>query len=199
MFTGLVVGTGRLARTEARGGDLRVWIEHPGVDLGVVRLGDSIAVAGVCLTVVECGPAVFAADLSAETLARTTLGGLERGAPVNLEPSLRLGDRLGGHLVSGHVDGIGRVLAITPDGRAERWRFALPPELARYVAVKGSITVDGVSLTVNALTADGFEVALIPHTVAVTSFRERRLGSAVNLEVDLVARYLERLLAERSA
>lgn len=198
MFTGLVLGTGTLARSELRGGDRRIWIEHPGVDLGPVQLGDSIAVSGVCLTVVECGPAWFAADLSAETLARTTLGCLELGAAVNLEPSLRLGDRLGGHLVSGHVDGIGRVLSITPDGRAERWRFALPPPLARYVAVKGSIAVDGVSLTVNAVDANAFEVALIPHTVAVTSFRLRRAGSMVNLEVDLVARYLDRLLEARA-
>lgn len=199
MFTGIVQAKGRIAAVEPRGGDVRLSIEAAAFGLADVAIGDSIAVSGVCLTAVAFDGSRFAADCSPETLARTTLGMLGVGAPVNLEKSLRLADRLGGHLVSGHVDGIGRVAAITPDARAERWRYTMPTALARYVAVKGSITVDGVSLTVNAVGDDWFEVALIPHTVAVTTFSDRREGAPVNLEVDLVARYVERLFGERAA
>lgn len=198
MFTGIVEAKGRIAAVEARGGDVRLCIEAAALGLADVAVGDSIAVSGVCLTAVALDGGRFAADCSPETLARTTLGTLGVGAPVNLEKSLRLGDRLGGHLVSGHVDGVGRVDAIAPDARAERWRIALPAALARFVAVKGSIAVDGVSLTVNAVGDDWFEFALIPHTVAATTFADRREGAQVNLEVDLVARYVERLFGERA-
>ncbi len=193
MFTGIVAAIGRIEKREARGGDVRLTINAGSLDLTDVAIGDSIAVAGVCLTVVERDGSRFAADVSTETLARSTLGQLREGQGVNLEKSLRLSDRLGGHLVAGHVDGVGDVLAISDDGRAQRWRFRLPREFARYVAEKGSIAIDGVSLTVNAAGDDEFEVALIPHTIAVTTFAERRVGDPVNLEIDLIARYVERL------
>ena len=198
MFTGLVQGVGRLLAREARGGDARLRIAFGTLDAADIALGESIAVNGCCLTVVSFDADAFEADASNETLALTTLGRLPVGAALNLERSLRAADRLGGHLVSGHVDGIGRVLAIEPDARAQRWRFAAPPPLLRYIAKKGSICVDGASLTVNDVDAGGFEVALIPHTVAHTAFAATRAGDAVNLEVDLVARYVERLLSERS-
>lgn len=199
MFTGLVQGVGRLAAREARGGDARLAIDAGTLPFADVRLGESIAVNGCCLTVVEFDAAGFAVDASPETLGLTTLGGLPEGRAVNLERALLPSDRLGGHLVSGHVDGIGRVLEIWPDARAQRWRFQAPVALMRYIAPKGSICVDGVSLTVNAVAGDSFEVALIPHTVAHTAFAETGAGDAVNLEIDLVARYVERLLAERGA
>jgi riboflavin synthase len=197
MFTGIVAAIGRISSMEPRGGDLRLGFTVPASLLEGTRVGDSVSVSGVCLTVVACGDAHFAADLSRETLARTTLGALRVGDGVNLELALRLSDRLGGHLVSGHVDGLGEVVAVVADARAQRWTFRAPPDLMRYVAPKGSITIDGVSLTVNAVDGDRFEVALIPHTLAVTTFGERALGAAVNLEVDLLARYLERLLDAR--
>ena len=197
MFTGIVTGVGRISAREPRGGDLRLVIDTGTLPFEAPVPGESIAVNGVCLTVVGFDAASFQADASTETLALTTLGAMPDGAPVNLERALRASDRLGGHLVSGHVDGLGRVESITPDARAQRWRFAAPPALLRYVAKKGSICVDGVSLTVNAVDADGFEVALVPHTVANTAFAATRVGDAVNLEVDLVARYVERLLAHR--
>jgi riboflavin synthase len=193
MFTGLVEATGRVAAIETQGGDARLRIASDTLGFADVQLGDSIAVNGVCLTVVAFDAGSFDADVSTETLARTTLGVWSVGRLVNLEKSLRFGDRVGGHLVSGHVDGVGRVLAIAPDARATRWRFALPRSLSRFVAEKGSIAVDGVSLTVNAVGDEHFEVALIPHTQTVTAFAETAVGSAVNLEVDLLARYLDRL------
>jgi riboflavin synthase len=193
MFTGLVEATGRVAAIETQGGDVRLRITSDTLGFSDVQLGDSIAVNGVCLTVVAFDAGSFDADVSTETLARTTLGAWSVGRLVNLEQSLRFGDRVGGHLVSGHVDGVGRVLAIAPDARATRWRFALPRALSRFVAEKGSIAVDGVSLTVNAVGDEHFEVALIPHTQTVTAFAETAVGSAVNLEVDLLARYLDRL------
>lgn len=204
MFTGLIEGVGALAAREPRGGDARLTIAA-GTLAGVrgdgqaITLGESIAVNGVCLTVVAFDADGFEADASNETLALTTLGALAVGAPVNLERATRAGDRLGGHLVSGHVDGVGRVLSVADDGRAQRWRFALPPALARYVASKGSICVDGVSLTVNEVDDAGFGVALVPHTIAHTAFAATREGDAVNLEVDMVARYVERLLSARGA
>ena len=202
MFTGIIEGVGRLAAREPRGGDVRFtfatgsrpWLGERGED---VRLGESIAVNGVCLTVVAFDAGSFQADASTETLALTTLGTLAEGAALNLERAMRPSDRLGGHLVSGHVDGIGRVLSVHDDARAQRWRFAAPAPLLKYVAKKGSICVDGVSLTVNAVDGEGFEVALIPHTVAHTRFAETAVGDAVNLEIDLVARYVERLLGAR--
>ena len=193
MFTGIIEAVGRLAGTEARGGDARLRIHVGTLPFADAKLGESIAVNGVCLTVVAFDAVHFEADASNETLALTTLGGLREGAPLNLERAMLPTDRLGGHLVSGHVDGVGRVLEVREDARAQRWRFAMPPVLAKYVAKKGSICVDGVSLTVNAVDDAAFEVALVPHTVAHTAFSATRVGDPVNLEVDLVARYLERL------
>lgn len=197
MFTGLIQGVGRLVARETRDGDARLRIDLGTLPSTSLSLGESIAVSGVCLTVVEFDAGQFGADVSNETLERTTLGALPHGAAVNLERALRPTDRLGGHLVSGHVDGVGTVLWVEPDARAQRWRFGAPVGLMRYIAVKGSVCVDGVSLTVNAVGEDSFEVALVPHTVAHTAFAQTRPGAAVNLEVDLVARYLERLLAQR--
>ncbi len=198
MFTGIIEGLGRLASTEPLGGDVRLHVEVGSLPFEQVQLGESIAVNGVCLTVIAFDAGAFAADASNETLALTTLGNLEPGAVLNLERAMRPTDRLGGHLVSGHVDGLGQVLSIADDARAQRWRFAAPADVLRYVARKGSICVDGVSLTVNEVDAEGFEVALVPHTVAHTAFAHTRVGNAVNLEIDLVARYVERLLAGRA-
>ena len=197
MFTGLIAGVGRLAARESRGGDARLTIDVGSLPFGAVQLGESIAVNGCCLTVVEFDATSFAVDASNETLALTTLGGLAIGAPLNLERAMLPTDRLGGHLVSGHVDGLGTAARRRDDGRAVRWRVTAPMALLRYVAHKGSICVDGVSLTVNEVDGEGFEVALIPHTVAHTAFRALREGDAVNLEVDLLARYVERLLATK--
>ncbi|MCK9538759.1 riboflavin synthase [Dokdonella sp.] len=199
MFTGIVQAVGKVVAHAANGDAARLVVDCATLDLADVAIGDSIAVAGVCLTVVGRDQARFSADVSAETLRLTTLGALVAGDAVNLEKALRLADRLGGHLVSGHVDGTGTVVRIDDDGAAQRWTFRAPAALARYIAVKGSICVDGVSLTVNAVADDTFGVTLIPHTLAVTTFGSRRVGDAVNLEVDLVARYLERLHGERLA
>ncbi|HET6633024.1 MAG TPA: riboflavin synthase [Rhodanobacteraceae bacterium] len=198
MFTGIVQAVGTLTASEARGGDRRLRISGP-LDWQAVGIGDSLAVAGVCLTVVERDAAGVALDVSNETLAKTTLGALAVGAPLNLELALRLGDPLGGHLVSGHVDGVGTVLSVADDARSQRWRFEAPAPLARYIAAKGSICVDGVSLTVNAVEGARFEVNLIPHTLAVTTFGARAPGDAVNLEIDLMARYAERLMLGEAA
>jgi riboflavin synthase len=198
MFTGIIEGVGRLARSENRGGDARLTIEVGNLSFADARLGESVCVNGVCLTVVAFDADSFEADASNGTLALTTMGSLEAGALVNLERAMRPSDRLGGHLVSGHVDGVGEVLAIQQDARAQRWRFSAPPALLRYIAKKGSICVDGVSLTVNEVDAEGFEVALIPHTVSNTAFAQTAAGDAVNLEIDLVARYVERLLGAGS-
>lgn len=197
MFTGLIQSVGRLLAREARGGDQRLRFGWGGLAHDDVALGESIAVNGCCLTVVAFDAEGWDADVSNETLALTTLGALPVGAAVNLERSLLPTDRLGGHLVSGHVDAVGRVESIGEDGRSQRWRFAAPASVLRYVAVKGSIAVDGTSLTVNAVDAAGFEVNLVPHTVEHTAFGETAVGGAVNLEVDTVARYVERLLAAR--
>lgn len=195
MFTGIITGVGRLASLEPRGGDVRLAVETGSLPFDDVQLGESIAVNGVCLTVIQFDAHSFHADASTETLALTTLGLLEAGAAVNLERAMRPADRLGGHLVSGHVDGVGHVVSIHDDARAQRWRFSAPAPLLRYIAKKGSICVDGVSLTVNEVDAEGFEVALIPHTVANTAFARTAVGDAVNLEIDLIARYVERLIA----
>jgi len=197
MFTGLIEAVGRLAQRDMRQGDARLRIDVGTLPFDGVQLGESIAVNGVCLTVVAFDTNHFDADASNETLALTTLGTLPIGAALNLERAMRPDDRLGGHLVSGHVDGVGSVLRIDPDARAQRWAFAAPAPLLRYVARKGSICVDGVSLTVNAVDDAGFEVALVPHTIAHTAFARTTVGDAVNLEVDLVARYVERLLTTR--
>lgn len=197
MFTGIVQAVGTIERLQPGGGDLRISVHGGALALDDVAVGDSICVAGVCLTAVEVDRTGFAADVSIETLSRTTLGTLRAGSRVNLEKSLRLADRLGGHLVSGHVDGIARIVAVDPDARSQRWQFEIEPPLARYVAAKGSICIDGVSLTVNEVDANRFGVNLIPHTIAVTTFRDKVAGDVVNVEVDLVARYLERLFTGR--
>jgi riboflavin synthase len=193
MFTGIVQAVGRIVLREPRGADAHLVVDAGTLDLRDVVIGDSIAVAGACLTAIALDGTRFSADVSAETLACTTLGALVPGDAVNLEKSLRLADRLGGHLVSGHVDGVGRIVRIDDDGTSQRWMFAVPAALMRYVAVKGSICIDGVSLTVNTLDRDGFGVTLIPHTLGATTFGARAAGDAVNLEVDLIARYIERM------
>lgn len=196
MFTGIVQGVGRVADVEAIGGDLRLRIDAGPVSLAGVGIGDSIAVNGACLTAVELGGGGFAADVSRETLSLTTLGELAAGSPVNLENALRAGQALGGHYVSGHVDGVGQVLSRRDDARSVRIEFEVPPGLGRYVARKGSICIDGVSLTVNSASGTRFDVNLVPHTLEVTTLGRLAAGTRVNLEVDIIARYLERLLAE---
>jgi riboflavin synthase len=193
MFTGIVLAKGSISDVEKRGGDVRLRIEAGDLDMSDIALGDSVCVSGVCLTAIDPDAKGFSADVSIETLSRTTLGELAAGDAVNLEKSLRLSDRLGGHLVSGHVDAIGRVVSIEPDARSQRWRFEIPAHLAKYIAAKGSVCVDGVSLTVNGVDANTFGVNLIPHTIAVTTFADKKVGDAVNIEVDLIARYVERL------
>ena len=196
MFTGIVLAKGFISAVESRGGDVRLRIESGELDMSDVALGDSVCVSGVCLTAIDPDAKGFFADVSVETMSRTTLGALAAGAAVNLEKSLRLSDRLGGHLVSGHVDAIGRVVSVAPDARSQRWRFEIPAHLAKYVAAKGSICIDGVSLTVNDVDGNTFGVNLIPHTIAVTTFADRRVDDGVNIEVDLIARYIERLHGE---
>jgi len=193
MFTGIVQAMGAIVRVEARGGDTRLVIDTRALDTSDVAIGDSICVSGVCLTAVAIDASTFAADVSIETLSCTTLGMLKSGDCVNLEKSLRLADRLGGHLVSGHVDGVGQVVAVEPDARSQRWAFEVPSALSRYIAAKGSVCIDGVSLTVNEVAANRFGVNLIPHTIGATTFQDKRVGDAVNIEVDLIARYVERL------
>jgi len=195
MFTGIIQAIGRVTRSEPRGGDLRLGIVAPELDTSDVALGDSISVSGCCLTVVAREGDTLAFDVSKESLAITTLGDLGVGDRVNLEKALRLSDRLGGHLVSGHVDGIGSIVAIDPDARSQRWIFEAPPGFVRYLAAKGSVCVDGTSLTVNTVDGTRFGVNLIPHTVEQTTFGDRRAGDRVNLEIDMLARYIERLLA----
>lgn len=195
MFTGIVQDLGRVDSLEPRGGDVRLSIACTRLDTSRIALGDSICVQGCCLTAVEVRGRTFAADVSRETLSLTTLGGLAAGAAVNLEPALRAGDALGGHLVSGHIDGVARILAVSGDARSQRLTIGVPPALARYVAPKGSVAVDGVSLTVNEVDGGSFGVNIIPHTQQVTTLGALSVGARVNLEVDQVARYLARLLA----
>jgi riboflavin synthase len=192
VFTGIVTAVGRIARLDLEAGGARAVVEAPGLGLEDVAIGDSIAVNGVCLTVVARDASRFEVDLSPETLASTA--GFEASSAVNLEKALRLADRLGGHLVSGHVDGVGEVTRVEAVGDNRVVSVRAPDELERYIARKGSVTVDGVSLTVNAVRGTDFEVNLIPHTRASTSLGSLRPGRRVNLEVDLLARYLERLL-----
>src|SRR5579862_3591395 len=197
MFTGIVQDLGRVESLEQRGGDVRLSITCPTLDMSRIALGDSVCVQGCCLTAVEVRGRTFAADVSRETLGLTTLGELAVGAAVNLEPALRAGDALGGHMVSGHVDGIARVTGVEADGRSRRLTIAVPPELMRYIAPKGSVTIDGVSLTVNEVAGSGFGVNIIPHTQTATTLGAVTAGTPVNIEVDPLARYLERLLAAR--
>jgi riboflavin synthase len=198
MFTGIVQDIGHIAALERRDGDTRLRIAVERLDLALIAEGDSICVQGCCVTAlaIDVRARTFEADLSRETLALTTLGTLQPSSPVNLEPSLRAGDPLGGHLVSGHVDGIARVVARSSDARSLRVEFEAPSELARYIARKGSVCLDGVSLTVNEVEGPRFGVNLIPHTQVVTTLGRLEVGSLVNLEVDAIARYIERLLGE---
>jgi riboflavin synthase len=194
MFTGIVTALGEVAEVTpiGDGRDMRLTIATPPGWLEGVALGASICCSGCCLTVVALQGDAFAVEVSAESLSKTTLGSWAPGRRINLERSLKLGDELGGHLVSGHVDAVGRVLASTPENGSTRWVFSLPPALAPFVAQKGSIAVDGVSLTVNEATRDSFGVNIIPHTSEVTAFGALRPGDAVNLEIDMLARYVAR-------
>ncbi len=194
MFTGIVEAIGDIIAVEPKGGDVRVRIRTNGLDLSDVQLGDSIATNGVCLTVVALPGDGYWADVSVETLDFTTIRQWRIGAKVNLEKALTPQTRLGGHMVSGHVDGVGEVVSRQPDGRSERFRLRAPAELARYIAHKGSITVDGTSLTVNAVDGAEFELNIVPHTQEKTVIGGYKVGTQVNLEVDVIARYLERLL-----
>lgn len=199
MFTGIIQAVGRIAALEPRGADMRLYVHTGKLDLTDVSLGDSIAVSGVCLTAVELPGDGFWADVSSETLLRTTLGAVVPGSRVNLEKALTPVSRLGGHLVSGHVDGVGVVRERRDDGRSERFRLEAPDELARYIAEKGSICIDGVSLTVNAVHGAQFDLNIVPHTLQETTLEAYSVTRRVNLEVDLIARYLERLLLGEQA
>ncbi len=191
MFTGIVAAVGRIAKTDPAPGGLRLHIDTAGLDMADVALGDSIAVSGVCLTVVAFDRSHFEAEVSQATLS--VVAGFAAGAPVNLEKALRLADRLGGHLVTGHVDGTGTVSRFDAVGDNRRLVIEAPRAIARYIARKGSVAVDGVSLTVNAVDGDSFEVNLIPHTLGATTLQNLQPGAKVNLEVDMLARYVERL------
>lgn len=193
MFTGIVQDVGNVATLEERDGDVRMVIAFDRLRADAFRIGDSICVQGCCLTVTELPGQAFAADVSRETLSLTTLGEFRAGTRVNLEPALRAGDPLGGHLVSGHVDGVATVVAMSADARSQRVRISVPASLSRYIARKGSVAVDGVSLTVNEVEGAVFGVNIIPHTQTVTTLGRLRSGARVNLEVDQVARYIERL------
>ena len=193
MFTGIVQDVGTVQSRDARGGDVRMVIALDHMNPGGIRLGDSISVQGCCLTVTEIIGRAFAADVSRETLSLTTLGDLAVGSGANLEPALKAGDALGGHLVSGHVDGVAQITDITTDARSTRLKITVPTHLAKYIARKGSVAIDGVSLTVNEVDGDTFGVNLIPHTQAVTTLGKLTVGTRVNLEIDQVARYVERL------
>lgn len=194
MFTGIIEAVGKIASLEVRGGDARLRVHTGALDMADVRHGDSIAVSGVCLTVVELRPSSFGADVSGETLACTTFGALHPGDAVNLEKALLASSRLGGHLVSGHVDGIGVVQELESQARSVRLRVQVPAGLARYIAAKGSVCMDGVSLTVNRVDGMVFDVNIVPHTAQATTLGAFSVGRRVNLEVDLIARYLERLV-----
>ena len=194
MFTGIVQAVGKILAAEKKGGDFRLRVETGKLDMTNVAAGDSIAVSGVCLTLVEHAASSFSADVSNETLSRTTLGRLCPGDAVNLEKALTLNTPLGGHLVSGHVDGVGRVVSLENDGRSVQIWFEAPAELLRFIAEKGSIAVNGVSLTVNAVSGCRFGVNLVPHTLDETTLGSLSDGATVNLEADMLARYLERLV-----
>lgn len=194
MFTGIIQSVGSIAAIEPKGGDTRLRIQTGKLDLGDVQLGDSIAVNGVCLTAVELPGDGFWADVSGETLACTTFKTLHTGMRVNLEKAMTPTSRLGGHLVSGHVDGIGEVTRRYNDGRSVRFHIKAPDEIAKYIAGKGSVTIEGISLTVNSVTGAEFTLNIVPHTLQETTMGDLQPGSQVNLEVDVIARYLERLL-----
>lgn len=193
MFTGIVAATGKLQSIESCDGDLHIRFDVPPDLMAGSHIGDSISISGVCLTMLEPDATGFSADLSVETLDKTSLGKREVGDSVNLELAMRASDRLGGHLVSGHVDGLARLISRTGDARSERFLFETDRKLARYIAPKGSACLDGVSLTVNEVDDNRFSICIIPHTLAVTTLGDLLAGEAVNLEVDLIARYLDRL------
>jgi riboflavin synthase len=199
MFTGIIQSVGALLDLKQKGGDVELSVQTGKLDMQDIVLGDSIAVNGVCLTAVTLGKNSFSADVSRETLSLTSLGELTTGSPVNLEKALTLQTPLGGHLVSGHVDGLATVVSRHPDGRSERFEIKAPRKLAKYIAEKGSITMDGVSLTVNKVDGATFELNIVPHTLLETIIGHYQAGTQVNLEVDVVARYLERLLQGNSA
>lgn len=194
MFTGIIEAVGNVITLQPQDAGWRVRIHTGALDLADLRVGDSIAVNGVCLTATELATDGFWADVSRETLEHTTLAASSPGTRVNLEKALAAGARLGGHLVSGHVDGVGTLIECRPDGVSQRLRIEAPAELARYIARKGSICVDGISLTVNAVDGADFELTIVPHTLVATTLGSCAVGQRVNLEVDLIARYLERLL-----
>lgn len=199
MFTGIILAVGAIAAIEPRGGDVLLAINSGALDVLSAALGDSIAVNGVCLTAVSLGKQQFSADVSNETLTRTTLASASVGTPVNLELALTPSSRMGGHIVSGHVDGIGTVLSIVADGRSYRLTIKAPDGLAKYIAEKGSICIDGISLTVNNVEGAVFGVNIVPHTWQQTTLGHARVGAKVNLEVDLLARYMERLMLGTAA
>ena len=200
MFTGIVEAVGTLTATEPKSGDIRLHVQAPDLDWSDVALGDSIATNGVCLTVVELTGGGYWADVSNETINFTTIASWQVGQAVNLEKALTPQTRLGGHIVSGHVDGVGEVISRKPDARSERFTLRAPKQLAKYIAHKGSITVDGTSLTVNAVNGCDFELNIVPHTIEKTVIGHYCPGTKVNLEVDVLARYLERLmLGEKAA
>lgn len=194
MFTGIISAIGNITAIEHKGGDCHLTINTGKLSLSDTQLGDSIAVNGVCLTAVELGKQYFCADVSNETLSRSTLKSAVVGTVVNLELALTPSTRMGGHIVSGHVDGIGELVELKPDARSWRLTFKVPDELAKYIAEKGSITINGISLTVNAVNGALFSVNIVPHTLKETTLADIKVGNQVNLEVDLLARYLERLL-----
>jgi riboflavin synthase len=196
MFTGIVLAKGRLTSITERGGDLELGVDAAGLDSSRLGIGDSISVQGACLTVTRKQGTAFFADVSRETMAKTTLGRLKAGSAVNLEPSLRAGDALGGHMVSGHVDALGLLRRLSEDARSRRMEFELPADLMRFVAPKGSICIDGVSLTVNKVEGLRFDVNIIPHTLEQTTLGMLRVDDEVNIEIDVVARYLERLMTK---
>lgn len=193
MFTGIVAATGKLLSRESYDGDMRIRLEVPEELMAGCKVGDSISISGVCLTMLEPDATGFSADLSAETLDKTSLGNRRTGDRVNLELAMRASDRLGGHMVSGHVDGLARLVSRAEDGRSERFDFETDRSLARFIASKGSVCLDGVSLTVNDVDDNRFSICIIPHTLVVTTFGSLKEGDVVNLEVDLIARYLDRL------
>ena len=198
MFTGIIQAIGQIEHSESRGGDIRLSIAGGDLDLSHTGLGESIAVNGVCLTAIEIHEHSFSADVSLETMSKTSLGQLAVGSPVNLETALTLNTALGGHLVSGHVDGLGTLVEMQSDARSIRYCFEVDPEIQHYIATKGSVTIDGTSLTVNGIEANRFDVNIVPHTQQKTVFQYYQTGSRVNIEVDIIARYLERLLQGRT-
>ncbi len=199
MFTGIIEAVGEIVAVEPRSGDIRLRVKSNGLDLSDVALGDSIATNGVCLTVIQLPGDGYWADVSVETIDYTAVASWEVGQAVNLEKALTPHTRLGGHIVSGHVDGVGEVVSRHADARSERFRLRAPDSLAKYIAHKGSITVDGISLTVNAVDGAEFELNIVPHTLEQTVMGQYRSGSKINLEVDVIARYLERLLQGEQA